>query len=259
LVGVACLDPVFLLLIFILGASLGSFFNVIIDRLPRNKSIILPASHCDECGKTLPVYLNIPILSYILLKGKCKYCGATIHIHHLLVEIISPLIFIALFWKYGTDLVLFAKYSVLFCFLIPIFSIDLFHRLIHDKLTIPLTITGLAFALLPNTDVRFLDALVTGVLIMGIMLLIAWLFEKVRHKEGMGGGDIKLLAALATYLGALRISFVVFLASVLAIIAALSITRARQEGIPYGPFLVLATLVWVLVGNHFLGWYFSLF
>jgi leader peptidase (prepilin peptidase) / N-methyltransferase len=204
------------------------------------------------------LYLNIPVLSYVLLKGKCKYCGAKIHIHHLIVEIITPLILIALFWKYSLDLVMFAKYAVLSCFLIPIFFIDLYHRLILDKLTIPMAILGLGFALLPSTDVSFVNALLTSIAILFIVLLIAWLFEKIRHKEGMGGGDIKLLAAMATYLGAMSISFVVFFSSIIAVVVAFTNPKARENGIPYGPFLAIATVLWVLLGQYFLGWYFNL-
>jgi leader peptidase (prepilin peptidase)/N-methyltransferase len=176
----------------------------------------------------------------------------------LLVEIITPLVLIALFWKFSLDLVLFAKYAVLFGFLIPIFLIDLYHRLILDKLTIPLAILGLGFSLLPTTDVSFLNSLLTSLAILVIMLLIAWLFEKIRSKEGMGGGDIKLLAAMATYMGALNIAFIVFFSSVLAVIVAFSAPKTREHGIPYGPFLAVSAFVWILFGEYFLGWYFSL-
>jgi len=243
----------------VLGASLGSFFNVWIDRLPKKQSIILPASRCSDCGKSIPFWLNIPILSYLILRGKCKYCGAKIHIHHLVVEFVTPLILLALFFKFGTDLILFAKYAILFFFLIPIFFIDIFHRLILDKLTIPMAIIGLAFALLPESDITFLNAMLTSVGILVIMLLIAWLFEKVRKKEGMGGGDIKLLAAMAAYVGAINISFIVFFSSLLAVGFALFSRKGREDGIPYGPFLAAAALVWVLTGNFFLGWYLSMF
>lgn len=248
------LDPVFILLIIILGASLGSFFNVIIDRLPRNKSIILPKSHCTDCGKSLPFYLNVPILSYIILRGKCKYCGAKIHIHHLVVEIITPLIFIALFWRFYDTPLLFAKYIVLFAFLIPMYFIDLYHRLILDKLTIPLFIIGLGFSFIPDMDIKFLNAIMTGLGIMALMLVIAWLFEKIKKVDGMGGGDIKLLAAMGTFLGAINLSFVVLFASIIAVIA-LVINRNKDKYVPYGPFLAISTFLWLLFGNHFLDWY----
>ncbi len=252
------LNLFFIAAIILLGASFGSFINVLIDRLPRKQSIVLPASHCSSCGKPIPFYLNIPILSYLILRGRCRFCGAGIHIHHLLVEIITPMVMLVLYWTFSSSLSQFAKYSTLFLFLIPIFFIDIYHRLILDKLTIPLAVTGLGFALLPNTDISFPEALMTGVVILALLLLIAWLFEKVRHKEGMGGGDIKLLAGLATYLGAFRISFVVFFASVLAVLTAVFISRSRKEGVPFGPFLVVSTFLWLLFGNSFWAWYKSI-
>lgn len=193
-----------------------------------------------------------------MLRGKCKYCGAKFHIHHLIVEIITPLIFIAIFWKFGTDIVLFAKYSILFFFLIPIFFIDLYERLILDKLTIPMAIIGLGLTLIPNADVSFLNALISSVVILFLMLFIAWLFEKIRKVDGMGGGDIKLLAALATFVGAINISFIILLASILAVIISVSFPKARENGIPYGPFLTISTFFWVLFGNGFLEWYLNL-
>ncbi len=256
--GVACLDLVILLLIIILGAGLGSFYNVLIDRLPRKQSIILPASHCSDCGKSLPVWLNIPILSYILLKGKCKYCGAKIHIHHLLVEIISPLILIALFLKYGTELLMFAKYAVLFGFLIPVFFIDLYHKLILDKLTVPMAVIGLIFSFLPGHDIGFPDALITGAVSLLLLLGLAWMFEKVRHKEGLGGGDIKLLAALGTFLGGINLAFTLLLGSVIALVYALADSKMRKQGIAFGPFLVLAACFVVLWGEGFLNWYLNI-
>jgi leader peptidase (prepilin peptidase)/N-methyltransferase len=237
--------------------------------MPRGKSIILPRSHCTDCGKSLPVYLNIPILSYIILKGKCKYCGAKIHIHHLMVEIITPLVFIAMFWKYGADLTLFAKYVVMFVFLIPIFFIDLYHRLILDKLTIPMAIMGLVFALLPGSDISFLNALVTSVGMLVLFLFIAWAFEKIRGKEGLGGGDIKLFAAMATYLG-VEIAFIIFFGSliglIVSVIASLIMSKSWKEfwanilsyQFPFGTYIVFASFFWVLWGKLFLDWYLNL-
>ncbi len=163
-----------------------------------------------------------------------------------------------MFWRFQDNVFLFIKYSALFIFLIPIFFIDLYHRLILDKLTIPMAVVGLGLALLPATDISFLNALLTGLGVLVLMLLIAWVFEKVRQKEGMGGGDIKLLAAMATWLGVLNLSFILFFASVFAVIVALFTTRSREHGIPFGPFIVGASLIWILFGYHFLDWYLNL-
>jgi len=174
------------------------------------------------------------------------------------VEIISPLLLVAFFWKYGTDLILFAKYAVLFGFLIPVFFIDLYHRLILDKLTIPMAVIGLLFALLPGNDIGFWNALTTGAAVLLLLLGLAWLFEKVRHKEGLGGGDIKLLAALGTFLGGMNLAFTLLLGSFLALGFALVGSKTRKEGIAFGPFLVIATCLVVLLGERFLNWYLTI-
>jgi leader peptidase (prepilin peptidase)/N-methyltransferase len=252
------LDPVFLALIIILGASFGSFFNVLIDRLPRKVSFIRPASHCTTCGKKIPFYLNIPILSYLILWGKCKYCKAHIPFHHVLVEIITPAIFVALFWHLGTTPLVFGKYIVLMGFLIPIFFIDLYHRLILDKMTLPLAILGIGFAALPQTDIGIVNSIATGAGILILLLGLAWLYEKVRKVDGLGGGDIKLLAAMATFVGAINIAFIVLFSSIIAVVFALASPKGKTDGVPYGPFLAVTTFIWLMFGSYFLQWYFGL-
>ncbi|MBM4398852.1 MAG: prepilin peptidase [Candidatus Cloacimonetes bacterium] len=167
----------------------------------------------------------------------------------------TPLILITLFFRFNGEWFLFAKYSVLFLFLIPIFFIDLYHRLILDIMTIPMMIIGLSIAFVPNMDISILNAFLTSALILFLLLLISWIFEKIRHKEGMGGGDIKLLAAMSTFLGVMNISFILLISSILALIVALISRKTRESGIPYAPFLVVSTLLLVLFGSSFLTWY----
>ena len=126
-------------------------------------------------------------------------------------------------------------------------------------MTIPMAVIGLAISLFPHTDVSFKTALLTGLGILVLMLLLAWLFEIVRHKEGLGGGDIKLLAAMATFLGVINLAFIIFFSSIIAVVVALTSPKTREQGIPYGPFLVAATFVWIMFGHRFLGWYLNLF
>lgn len=252
------LDPFILVLIIVLGTSFGSFFNVVIDRLPRNESLVRPASHCTNCGKSIPFYLNVPILSYIFLGGKCKYCKSVIPWHHLIVEIVTPIVFIALFLRFDTNLLLFAKYALLCGFLIPVFFIDLYHQLILDKLTIPMTITGIIFSLIPGTDIGIKDSALTGVTILALFLFIAWIYEKVRKKDGLGGGDIKLLAAMATYLGVINITFVLLFSSLLGTILGLAIYRSFKVYLPFGTYLAITTIFWLLFGSYFIDWYFGL-
>lgn len=177
----------------------------------------------------------------------------------MLVESITPVVLLALFFRFKGDAILLTKYSIMFLFLIPVFFIDLYHRLILDKLTIPMAVLGLLFTLMNDSDVRFLEAVLTALGIIILLLFIAWIYEKVRQREGIGGGDIKLLAALSIYIGVLSISFVIFISSLLAVIIALITAKTQKHEIPFGPFLAITSLFWVFLGNNFLNWYINLF
>ncbi|HNQ43241.1 MAG TPA: prepilin peptidase, partial [Candidatus Cloacimonadota bacterium] len=187
---------IIIIILAVLGAALGSFFNVLIYRLPRKQSIVFPGSHCGDCGKAIPFYLNIPILSYIALRGKCKYCGASFHWHHLLVEIITPVILIALFLQYGFWNFLFYKYALLCLVLIPIFFIDALHQIIPHTLSIPLIVLGILSALMPQNDITLLNSVVTAGFIFAFLLALAYLYRWTRKVDGLGGGDIWLLTGV---------------------------------------------------------------
>jgi len=180
---------------------LGSFFNVLIHRIPLKQSIVIPASHCASCKRRIPFYENIPIVSYIILRGKCSKCGAKIHWHHLLVEIITPILFVALFFRYGLTDFLFYKYSILLGFLIPIFFIDAFQQIIPHVLSIPLIVVGFSLALIPGNDIGVLNALLTSLFVFCFLLLLAWGYQKLRGYEGLGGGDIWLLTGITAFFG----------------------------------------------------------
>ena len=251
--GVRKLELIIVLLIAVLGASLGSFFNVLIDRLPRKASIIKPPSSCSDCGYRIPVWLNIPIFSYIFLRGRCSKCGAFIHWHHLVVEIITPLLFIALFYKFGLTSILFFKYLVLISFLIPIFFIDALHQLILHVTSIPLIVIGLIFALLPGSDVPIANALATSAFIFCFLLLLAWAFSKIRNKDGLGGGDIWLLTGISTFFGFAGIPLILIFACVFAILYYIVVIRQKERPFVFGPFIVIATLIWIFLSEFILG------
>lgn len=243
------MTPIIIILLAVLGASLGSFFNVLIDRLPKKQSIVYPGSRCSECGKAIPWWLNIPVLSYVVLGGKCKYCGAKIHWHHLIVEIITPILFILLFFKFGIESFLFYKYLVLICFLIPIFLIDLFEQLILHVMSIPLIVFGLGSSLVPQSDVGIINSLLTGAVVFSLLVAITYLFAKIQKKEGMGGGDIWLMTGIACCFGFLSAPFIILIASLLGILFFAVMIRKKSVGMPFGPFLVLASVIWVFVGD----------
>lgn len=242
------MTTIIIILLSIIGAALGSFINVLIYRLPRKESIIFPASHCGNCKKHIPFYLNVPILSYIVLGGKCKYCGAKFHWHHLLVEVISPLILIACFLQYGAVGVLFFKYSLLMLFLIPIFFIDALHQIIPHWLSIPLIPIGLLIALVPGNDVGIIDAIFTASFIFIVLLLLAYSYRTIRKADGLGGGDIWLLTGIATFFGVRSMPYIVIVAAVLGILYFIAIVRDKDKGFAFGTFIVLATMLWTLSG-----------
>lgn len=248
------MEAVIIVLLAVLGSALGSFFNVLIDRLPRMVSIVKPASHCTGCGTSIKFYQNIPVISYLLLRGKCRECGAKIHWHHLLVEVITPLLLIALFYRHGIESVLFYKYAILVCFMIPIFFIDAFHHLIPHVLSIPLIILGLLFALLPGSDVGIVNAALTALTVFCMLILIAWGYLKLRQKDGLGGGDIWLLTGLATFFGAITMPFVFLLAAFSGILFFVIFIRNHDLEFAFGNFIALAAVTWALVGDYILNY-----
>lgn len=232
-----------------LGAALGSFINVIIHRLPRKESIVFPASHCGDCGKAIPFYLNVPILSYIVLSGKCKYCGARIHWHHLLVEIITPVILIVLFLQYGLWNFLFYKYAILCLMLIPIFFIDAFHQIIPHKLSIPIIGIGVLSALHPQNDITLLNSVITAGVILAFLLALAYMYRWARKVDGLGGGDIWLLTGIAACVGFTSIPFVVIFSCLLGILYFMIFIRNKSTEFAFGTFIALATVIWILLGG----------
>lgn len=240
---------VIIILLAGLGAALGSFFNVLIYRLPRKQSIVFPASHCGDCGKAIPFYLNIPVISYLLLGGKCKYCGAKIHWHHLLVELITPLILIALFLQYGLFNLLFLKYALLSMFMIPIFFIDAFHQIIPHKLSIPLIPLGILLTLIPGNDVTLLNAFISAGIIFAFLVFIAYAYRFARKADGLGGGDIWLLTGVAAFFGIISMPYVILISAVLGIIYFFIFVRDKDQGFAFGTFISFSSVLWAVLGS----------
>ncbi|MEW6143696.1 MAG: prepilin peptidase [Thermodesulfobacteriota bacterium] len=260
---------------FILGSVIGSFLNVCIYRLPRGESIAFPPSHCTSCGRGIRFYNNIPILSYIILRGKCADCGSRIPLRYPIVELISGITLTGLFYKFGLSLdALF--YALLVYSLIAVTFIDLSHMIIPNAITIPGAVVGLIFNALVTdwgksrdllgafswslenffgvlNEVPFLDSvfgLVTG---GGLLFLIAFLYIAVRKQEGMGMGDVKLLAMIGAFLGWKGVVFVMLVSSLLGTITGLSIILYKKGdlkyALPFGPFISLAAVIYVFTGG----------
>lgn len=244
-------------LLFILGSIVGSFLNVCIYRLPRRESIIKPGSHCPKCGHKVRWHENIPIISFIMLGGKCSRCKQPISYIYPVVEFITAIVLVTLYIFFGLS----AKtvlYFILFCALIVSTFIDFERKEIPDVITLPGIIIGLISSLLfPSlmNKARPLDAFFVsslGVIMGGGCLYITGFFgEIIFKKEAMGGGDIKLLAMIGSFLGWKTALLTFFMAPFFGVIAgAILKIKEGKDVIPYGPYISLAAFVSLLWGEE---------
>lgn len=253
----------------LLGACFGSFMSVCIWRMPRNESIVFPRSHCPSCNKLIPWYHNIPILSWLLLRGRCAECKAKISPRYLLLELLTAALFLAVTWRFMTDpSVMVVMWLVVFGFELGTF-IDIDWYILPDSVTIGGMVLGLAVSpLLPQlhgTDdwllalLRSVIGLCTG---FGILYLVAVLGKLAYKKEAMGFGDVKLLGAVGALFGWKGALFTLFggafLGSIIGVFLIFRGKRELQGRIPFGPFLAAAALLWLFFGEEILDWYFSL-
>lgn len=245
---------------FIFGTMVGSFLNVCISRLPTHQSIITPSSHCLSCKQPIAFYDNIPILSFIILRGKCRKCKAPISYQYPLVELLSGLFSLIFMIKYGLSL----NYIVYFTFsaaLLTITVIDIKHQIIPDNITLPGIGVGLLISfLVPN--LTFLDSLIGTVVGGGSLLLVAGGYYLFTKKEGMGLGDVKLLAMMGAFLGWRSILFIItvgsFSGALVGITVMLLKKKDRRYAIPFGPFLSLGALSYLLLGEEIIHCYIQL-
>ncbi len=246
---------------FILGLLWGSFANVVIYRLPEKLSVVAPRSRCPKCLTPIAWYDNVPVLSWLFLGGRCRKCRASISIRYPLVELLTGIVFAAIFWKYGYQWVTLEY--LIFCWsLIVVSMIDLDHMILPDVFTLSGIVIGLVGAAL-NPE-RSLYSALAGMLIGGGFLwLIAYIYLLLRKEEGMGGGDIKLLAWMGAILGWTSIPFIVLASSILGSLVGLVLAVRSKAGlksvIPFGPYLALAALLFLLGGEQIGRWYIGLF
>jgi leader peptidase (prepilin peptidase)/N-methyltransferase len=239
------------------GALVGSFLNVCIFRLPRGESIAWPGSHCPSCAHAIGFYDNIPLLSYLWLGGRCRACRTPISIRYPLVEAVNALGYLAIVWYFGPTWTA-ALYALLFSALVVVTGTDLSHKIIPNVITLPGMVVGLlgAATVLPVGVINSVVGLTVG---GGLLWLLAWLSPYLFGKEGMGGGDIKLLAMIGAFLGwkpaLLTIMIGSLTGSIIGIsLIALRITK-RDDYIPFGPFLVLGALLSLFFAQPLLDWY----
>lgn len=251
------------------GACVGSFLNVCIYRIPRDESVVTPRSHCPHCGTLIPWYLNIPVASWLCLRGKCASCKGPIAFRYTLVELLTSLLFLAVFMKWAAPQAMHMLpiphpliVPVLWLFLAGLVLgtfVDFEHFIIPDSVTIGGMVAGpLLSALVPALHAeelwwRSLAAsgigLVTG---FGLLYAVGWLGEKAFKKEAMGFGDVKLMGAIGAFLGWKAVLFTVFTSSLLGSVSGLALIAfggvKMQSRIPFGPYLSAAALIWVFWG-----------
>lgn len=243
----------------IFGAIIGSFLNVCIMRLPKEESIITPGSHCPHCQSPIKFYDNIPLISFLLLRGKCRKCKKKISIQYPLIEGITAICSFMLFLKYGVSL----SYLFYFSFvaaLIVITVIDLYHQIIPDVISIPGIGVGLLSALiLPH--IPFLNSLIGMILGGGSLFIVATLYQWLFKREGMGGGDVKLLAMIGAFLGWESVIITIIssslIGSITGIIMIIFKGKNFKYAIPFGPFLSLGAVITLFYKSEILFWYFQ--
>jgi leader peptidase (prepilin peptidase) / N-methyltransferase len=242
-----------------LGAVFGSFLNVCISRLPRGESIVYPPSHCPKCHAAIRAYDNVPLVSFALLRGRCRTCRAPISWRYPLVEALGVGAAGVVLWQLGPTWAALRAF-VLVLALIAVTFTDLEWRIIPDWITLPGIAVGLAFQLYPAWS-GVLDGLVGCLLAGGIFYAIAWLSPKVFGKEGMGGGDIKLAAMMGAFLGWKSVVLAIYVAVLVGGVSGLGLLvfglRRLGQELAFGPFLALGGVVAVLWGRPFLSWYFG--
>lgn len=238
------------------GLVIGSFLNVCIYRLPRDQSIVWPASRCTSCGREISWFENIPVLSYAILRGRCRTCGDRISLMYPLVEVVTAGVFVAVAAAFGLSWLL--PIRLLFgCAMIVLLVIDLQHQILPNEITLPGIVVGLAASLIAEPGWR--DALIGALAGGGLLSLVAWGYERIRHQEGLGFGDVKMLAMIGAFLGWKLMLLTLVGASLLGSLTAGVLMLAGradwQSKLPLGTFLAIAAVPVSLVGNTVVNWY----
>jgi leader peptidase (prepilin peptidase)/N-methyltransferase len=253
-------------IIFSFGAVVGSFLNVCIARIPNGESIVDPPSHCPKCKAPIPFYDNIPLVSYLFLKGRCRACGERISFRYFVVELLMASLSVALYHQFGLSLA-FAVGFVFVAALIVISFIDLDVRIVPDVISLPGIVAGLVFSvvgryvvgdpfeLVPSPLSSLIGILAGG----GFLLALAWAYQAFTGVEGMGGGDIKLLAMIGAFLGWPAIPLTLFFSSlagsVVGLTAMLIKGVGRRYALPFAPFLCLGAILYLFFGGDLIRLY----
>ena len=240
----------------VFGLLIGSFLNAVIHRVPRKVSLVSPGSQCPSCGYALRWYDNIPVLSYVLLGGRCRRCRKPISIRYPIVELVTAAVFVAHYFVFGWTPLLAVR--LLFAAsLVALFAIDLEHHLLPDVITLPGIVIGLVASMFlpPGVTESLIGILIGG----GVLWVIGEAYFRYSGEEGMGGGDVKMLAMIGAFLGWKQVILTLVLSSVAGSLIGLGLIAVKRGGmkyaLPFGTFLALGALAASLVGEQIVAWY----
>ena len=248
-------DVTFAALIGLLGLFVGSFLNVCVHRLPLGRTVLWGRSHCPTCNRTIRAWENVPVVSWLALRGRCAGCKAPISIQYPVIELVVGLLFAGGAWLYGPTLLLVAR-LIFACAMVVLFMIDLQHRILPNVITLPGIAVGLMFSLVlpPGPRAALIGAVACSVILFGMGELVG----RVLGKEALGFGDVKLTAMMGAFLGWQLTLVALFLASFLGSVIGIglvALTRDRDYQIPLGSFLAIGAVAAAVAGEPLLNWY----
>jgi len=250
------IDILFLMPAAALGAIVGSFLNVCIYRLPRGRSIVWPSSACPHCGRPLSWFENIPIASYVVLRGRCRTCHTPLTLRYPAIEAITGLMFALGWWYYGPGILLVSR-LIFGCALIVLFAIDLEHHILPNVITVPGILVGFAFSFV--TEPGWLASLIGIIMGGGVLWAVAEGYYWLRHEEGLGMGDVKMLAMIGAFVGWKLTLVALMLGSLSGSVIGMYLVATERGtlkyALPFGTFLAIGAAAAATVGPRLLAWY----
>ena len=253
--------PVHLATAFVFGLLIGSFLNVVVYRLPRGVDILTRRSFCPQCKSGISWFHNLPLVSFLLLRGRCRDCRARIPWRYPLVELVSGLLLGFSIWRWG--LTSSALVSTVFaCAMLVLALIDIDFRILPNVITLPGIVIGVGFSLV-DPRVSLADSLLGALLGGGVLYGLAWLYLKTRSREGMGMGDVKMMAMVGAFVGWRGAFVTLFVGSLLGSLVGLLMVLVRGKqwhyALPFGTFLALAAVITDAYGSELMAWYMGIF
>jgi leader peptidase (prepilin peptidase)/N-methyltransferase len=255
------MTPFLLVLLVATGLVIGSFLNVCIGRLPKGESVVFPGSHCPFCNSAIRWYDNLPIVSYVVLGGRCRACRTSISIRYPIVELATAVVFVVTGFYYAHHLPLLLSRLAFAAALVVLFGTDLETQRLPNVITLPGIAAGVILSLW--LEPGLLSSAIGAALGAAILLAVRWGWKRATGVEGMGLGDVKMLAMIGAWLGWRQVWAVLFLASLAGALVGVLLTASRarslQSRLPFGTFLALAAFVAMLVGEDLIDWYLELY